>query len=227
MLDPGSKARLGPYTAARFDPATAFGRFARAVCAAGCLPRKELYESWEFAKRVRRRFRSGRILEIASGHGLLAACLLYLEPGFAGARCVEPRPPPSLGRLRGTLGERWPRLVAGIEDIAGGLEDVRIGEDELVVSVHACGRLTDRIIDAALAARAPLALMPCCHKGDTGQLEGWLPAPLAIDVVRAGRLRAAGYRVHTATIPAEITPQNRILLGMPPSGGAAEVQGGE
>ena len=37
-----------------------FDRLGRAVCEAGCLPRKELYEAWEVARRVRRWCRGGR-----------------------------------------------------------------------------------------------------------------------------------------------------------------------
>ncbi len=220
MLHPGSKARLNPYTAEHFDPGTAFGRWARAICTAGCLPRKELFESWEFAKRVRRRFRTGRIVEIGAGHGLVSASLLYLEAGFASARCVDPREPASFSKLQAVLGDHWPRLRGRVTFEQAGLDEVHLDGDELLVSVHGCGALSDRIIARAIAGRARIALMPCCHRGDTGQLEGWLPAPLAIDVVRAGRLRAAGYRVHTATIPAEITPQNRILIGDPLPGAA-------
>ncbi len=61
--------------------------------------------------------------------------------------------------------------------------------------------------------------MPCCHPHralDKGGLEGWMEADLAIDVVRAGRLRSAGYRVWTQTIPGAITPKNRLLFGHPP-----------
>jgi hypothetical protein len=61
-------------------------------------------------------------------------------------------------------------------------------------------------------------VLPCCHRldgADSGGLEGWLPGPLAVDATRAARLRQRGYRVRTATIPAEITPQNRLLLGEP------------
>jgi hypothetical protein len=59
-------------------------------------------------------------------------------------------------------------------------------------------------------------VLPCCHDratGDAGHLEGWVDAPLAIDLVRAERLRANGYRVWTHTIPREITPKNRLLMG--------------
>ena len=42
-----------------------------------------------------------------------------------------------------------------------------------------------------------------------------LDAPLAIDVTRVARLRAAGYRAHTQLIPAAITPKNRLILAVP------------
>ncbi len=58
----------------------------------------------------------------------------------------------------------------------------------------------------------------CCQATrtcDTGDLEGWMDAALAVDATRAARLRAAGYEVHTQTVPEEITPKNRLLLGAP------------
>ena len=89
---------------------------------------------------------------------------------------------------------------------------------EVLVSCHACGRLTDDVIDKALQARARLVVLPCCHatgKCDLGGLGGWIDPALAIDVTRAARLSAAGYQVHTQHIPAQITPKNRLLLGDP------------
>ena len=88
----------------------------------------------------------------------------------------------------------------------------------VVVSAHACGPLTDEVIGLAIAAKARVAVLPCCHalsKCDTGGLAGWVDGPLAIDMTRAGRLRAAGYQVHTQTISEDISPQNRLLLGDP------------
>ena len=66
--------------------------------------------------------------------------------------------------------------------------------------------------------RARVAVLPCCHDlgtCDAGDLTGWIDGPLAVDVVRAMRLRQQGYRVRTQAIPAEITPKNRLLLGEP------------
>ena len=72
-----------------------FDRIARAVCAAGCLPRKELYEAWETARRTRRLFRGGRVVDVGGGHGLLALLLVLLDDTSASAVVVDPHIPPS------------------------------------------------------------------------------------------------------------------------------------
>jgi hypothetical protein len=76
--------------------------------------------------------------------------------------------------------------------------------------------LTDEVIGLAIGAGARVAVLPCCHDklaNDQGGLSGWLDPALAIDVTRAARLREHGYTVLTQTIPARITPKNRLLLG--------------
>ena len=88
----------------------------------------------------------------------------------------------------------------------------------MVVSVHACGGLTDLVLERAVAAGCRVAVLPCCHDlkcSDTGGLQGWLDGPLAVDVTRAALLRSAGYRVYTQIIPADITVKNRLLLAEP------------
>ena len=73
-----SKGRLTSHDAGRFAGQSLFDKLGRAVCEAGCLPRKELYEAWEVARRVRRLFRGGRVVDVAGGHGLLAQVMLLL-----------------------------------------------------------------------------------------------------------------------------------------------------
>src|SRR4051812_13461749 len=79
----------------RFPAETLFDRIARAVCRAGCLPRKELYEAWETARRVRRLFRGGRIVDLAGGHGLLGQMMLILDDTSPDAIAVDTVIPPS------------------------------------------------------------------------------------------------------------------------------------
>lgn len=217
-MDPSSRNRLTVRQLERFPGESLFDKIARAVCRAGCLPRKELYEAWEVARRVHRRFRGGRVIDLACGHGLLAGILLLLDDSSLAALAIDRSLPESAVKLQAVLDAEWPRLAGRVELRCGEIDSVALGPDDLVVSVHACGGLTDRVLDLAVAARARLAVLPCCHDldgGDAGGLQGWLDGPLAIDVTRAARLRAAGYRVFTQVIPAAITPKNRLLLAEP------------
>lgn len=217
-FSPASRARLTSHDLDRFPGGTLFDRIGRAVCQAGCLPRKELYEAWEMARRVRRIVRGGRVVDLGGGHGLLAQILLLLDDSSPSAIVVDTAVPASAEKVYQAMVEAWPRLSGRVTFIAQTMEDVAVSEGDLVVSSHACGRLTDVVIERARAARARVAVLPCCHDleaCDTGELEGWLDGPLAIDVMRAARLTQNGYRVRTLSIPAGITPKNRLLVAEP------------
>ena len=211
----GSKGRLTRRDLGRFPSATLFDRIARAVCEAGCLPRKELYESWEVARRARRKFRGGRVIDLGAGHGLLAHLMLILDDTSSSALAVDIKLPPSASKVQAALVRGWPRLEGRVVFVSGGPNAIAIEPDDVVVSCHACGAFADEVIDAACAAGARLAVLPCCHDArtsDAGDLTGWMDPALAIDAVRALRLRAQGYQVRTQTIPATVTPKNRLIL---------------
>jgi hypothetical protein len=215
---PSSRGRLTDRDLDRFPETTLFGRLARAVCHAGCLPRKELFESWEMARRVRRVFRGGRVVDLGAGHGLLAQAMLLLDDSSPSALVVDKAPAPSAAKVHEAIVAEWPRLAGRITFVAGELDSVDIAGTDIVVSSHACGALTDRVLERAAAARARVAVLPCCHNldvCDSGDLSGWVDATLAIDVVRALKLRNLGYHVWTQTIPADITPKNRLLIAAP------------
>jgi hypothetical protein len=210
-----SKARLTDRDLDRFPGDTLFNRLARAVCRAGCLPRKELYEAWEVARRTRRRYRGGRVIDLACGHGLVAHLMLVLDDSSPGALAIDTRIPDSAALLAAELVRTWPRLAGRVTFEQRSLADVALAADDVVVSVHACGALTDDVLAAALAARSRVAVLPCCQAAAPSPLDGWLDPALAVDVARAQRLVAAGYDVLTQTISADITPKNRLLLAAP------------
>ena len=224
MFSPSSRGRLTDRDVDRFPDDTLFHRVARAVCHAGCVPRKELYEAWEMARRVRRLFRGGRVIDLGAGHGLLAQVMLLLDDSSPSVLVVDKTLPASCAKLHAVLVQTWPRLSGRVTFVASALEDVQILQSDVVVSSHACGALTDRVLHRAVAARARVAVLPCCHdlgSGDAGGLSGWVDGPVAIDIVRAMRLTQQGYRIWTQAIPADITPKNRLLLGAPVAAGTA------
>jgi hypothetical protein len=227
VFSPSARGRLTDRDLNRFPDHTLFHRLARAVCHAGCLPRKELYEAWEMARRVRRLFRGGRVVDLAAGHGLLAHVMLLLDDSSPGALAVGKTVPGSSAKVHDVLVQAWPRLAGRVTSVTGALEEVEILPTDVVVSSHACGALTDRVLDRAVAAGARVAVLPCCHHlagRDAGALAGWIDGAAAMDIRRALRLEQHGYRVWTQSIPAAITPKNRLLIAAPRSrvpGGSA------
>ncbi|HCZ33696.1 MAG TPA: methyltransferase domain-containing protein [Holophagaceae bacterium] len=217
-MDRSSRNRLTEKLLHQFAGETLFDAIARAVCRAGCLPRKELYEAWEVARRVRRRFRGRRVVDLACGHGLVAQILLLLDDTSPSALAVDQRLPKSAAALEASLCQAWPRLQGRVRYLETDLREVPLFRDDLIVSAHACGGLTDLILERAAEVGARVAVLPCCHdlqRADLGGLEGWLDGPLAMDATRAARLRSQGYRVFTQLIPGDITPKNRLLMAEP------------
>jgi hypothetical protein len=211
-----SKNRLTPRQQSLFAGNSLFDKIARAVCRAGTLPRKELYEAWEMAKRVRRRYRGGRVIDLACGHGLLAHIMLILDDSSKTAIAVDKKIPLNAGKLSNALITTWPRLQNRVIYKEMPVEESIILPDDIVVSSHACGSLTDLIIDKAIEQHARVAVLPCCHdlkESSTDGLEGWMDKTLAVDTARAMRLRSKGYKIVTQKIPSDITPKNRLLMG--------------
>jgi hypothetical protein len=123
--------------------------------------------------------------------------------------------------------------------VEGPVENIVPHESTLLVGIHACGRLSDTVINLAICSNAPLALVPCCHSKKIltpEQAEGFAAlmasapasnktsnAPIPsysladfTDLIRKQRLIDAGYDVREIWIPEEFTPKNRILLAVPP-----------
>ena len=251
-----SRSRLTPMDARRFPGDDAFSTIARAVCDADALPRKELFETWHAAIAItdalgptsldadaattttttRRRHR--RVMDLAGGHGFLAMCLLIINPRLSSAVVVDRRKPDSHERLVSSLANAFPssRVHARLRYVEASIADATPTPCTTLVSVHACGDLSDLVLKLAAEARSPVAVVPCCHRGlaparafaarlnaaveGTSGVEGTGgsgPSPIcpsaAMDVARLELLRRAGFRVHARTIPREITPKNRVIVG--------------
>src|SRR5512133_850655 len=125
-MDRSSKNRLTERLLPQFPGEGLFDRIAQAVCRAGCLPRKELFEAWEVARRVRRRFRGGRIIDLACGHGLLASILLLLDDSSPMALGIDRALPESAAKLQAVLEASWPRLQGRVALHGGELEAVEL-----------------------------------------------------------------------------------------------------
>jgi hypothetical protein len=127
------RSRLTTYDLDRFSGTTLLDRIGRVVCSVGRLPRKELYEAWEVARRVRRWHRGGRVIDAAGGHGLLAHMMLILDDSSPSAVIVDPTRIPSGRPLHDALIAEWPRLAGRIAFVEAEIDAFDLTAVEVVV----------------------------------------------------------------------------------------------
>jgi Methyltransferase domain len=220
-----SRSRLHPGQAFRFPEETLHDRVARALCEARCLPRKEFYESWSFVGRVRRHLDAPVLWDLCAGHGLVGFLFALLEPDLVRVRCVDRKRPLSFERLRTVLAPISPERIEKVTYEERSLERLDAPtEPTYLVAVHACGRRTDLALDLALAARASVAVLPCCHDASYSIERGDLPPALlarlekhvAVDAARIMKLARAGYQVLSRKIDDESTACAEAILGKAP-----------
>jgi hypothetical protein len=256
-----SRNKLQPRHIAEFSSNTLFDRFARVVCQVLVIPRKEIFETWAMALYVHHQFPNAtRIADLACSHGLLSWALLLLaqeehlsSPTTATAStdkptnvkrsvvCIDLKMPKSAEKIATAMLHEWPALQNDWDYVEGPLEALQPDASTLLVGIHACGVLSDKVVRLAIQGNAAVALVPCCHSkkcltpdqkeemrktesassntSRPGVTKDNMVVTLAdfIDRYRIKRLQSAGFIVQEAHIPDVFTPKNRIIMGTPPS----------
>lgn len=219
----GSRARLRPRDAERFPGQGLFERFARELALERAVPIKELCEAGEVFVRARRLLRAPVVADLCAGCGLLGVLFALCERSVETVHLIDREPPPSLQDVLAAALRLGPWVEGKVRVHRALLRDADaiLPAGASLVAIHACGERTDAVLDLALARRAPLAVLPCCHASRRN------PAPLALrralgetlsaDVDRTYRLARAGFHVRWEEIPSAITPMNRLLLAAPGS----------
>jgi len=211
---------INPLLAERYFPSDSLqDKLVRELGRQHVLPVKEILESFEFFQRVRKHVRAPSVTDLCCGHGLTGILFALFERSVERVTLIDQRELPS-----------YTQVLASAVRVGSWVADkvhfktlkMRKAVDHLepftsIIATHACGSLTDRCIDGALQARGAIALMPCCYANRQctapAAIHLALGPELAFDIDRTYRLQAAGYRVRWDSIPQEITPMNRILIG--------------
>ncbi len=89
--------------------------------------------------------------------------MLLLDDSSPWAVVVDSAVPPSAARVRDGLVAAWPRLAGRVSFVAAPIEAFELESSDVVVSSHACGNLTDMVLERASRARAAVAVLPCCQ----------------------------------------------------------------
>ena len=115
------------------------------------------------------------------------------------------------------------RLTKPFEFSIEGIASHNPDADALVVGVHACGTLTDRLIEKAISTRNPFAVMPCCYRNGMNSLRPSSNHRLPVsyshkdyrDSLRLEYAKERGYYSEMRLIDRKVTPMNHILVGIP------------
>lgn len=196
---------------------------------------KEFKEAFAFAKAVQKPFRKLEfdvVLDVAGGHGALAALLLMLLPSTQEAVVIDPAMVGNDGVQRA-----WGRFYSGKtlryrhECLRTGLPaelQKYDGSNVLVVACHACQHLSEEVLQVSCSYNAlGIVVMPCCQR-DTSPGCSWkstsknldIPIAKTMDILLAGRAMGwsdarhdeYSYDVRIKAIDESITPQNRIIM---------------
>lgn len=162
-----------------------------------------------------------KFLDLCCGNGLLG---MYIATKTGKqVLATDTRKTTKYRRLEVAMGQAYDLITYSFRqaDIQKESFDDDISENSALVSIHACGQLTDRLIELALQHQKPFAVMPCCHKNedpyftpkDMPRRDG--SVALYHDRVRLQYLREQGFDAHCATIDKRITSCNRIIIGTP------------
>lgn len=172
-----TRNKLQPRHVEEFSSDSLFDQFARVICQVSVIPRKELFETWAMALYVHTIFpKAQRIVDLACSHGLLSWALLLLAHHHddvddndnntkqsRSAVCIDLKMPKSADKVATVMLQQWPCFQDSWDYVEAPLEAALPDSSTLLVGIHACGLLSDKIITHAIQGNASLALIPCCH----------------------------------------------------------------
>jgi hypothetical protein len=194
-------------------------KLVRALALDEAIPLKEILESCEFFYRVRKEIRTETIADLCCGHGLLGILFAVFERRTKQVILIDKLEPPSHRKILKRIAEIAPWITDKVEYREGTIDSIQETphKNTSIVSSHACGLLTDQCLDAAIGIGGNVAVMPCCYPKRKCQAPGALQLTLghelAFDVDRTYRLEHANYHVRWTSIPSQITPMNRVIVG--------------
>lgn len=196
--------------------------FARALCERRAVPFKEVLESFEFYRCVRKWMRkSPKLADLCCGHGLVGVVFAMFEKSVEEVTLVDRARPESFDLVLEAANDVAPWVAPKLRYVECPLKkaQTQLTHGTGILGVHACGTRTDQCLKCAISLHGSVAVLPCCRDYSTHQsppvLKQVLDTDVAVDIDRTYKLHDAGYHVRWDHIPKSITPMNRVIVATP------------
>lgn len=163
------------------------------------------------------------IIDLCSGNGLGAFTFLFNKIGRE-ALLIDKTIPKRFNKLSDLF--KSGSFNYKKQDILS--EEVKLPEgakadNTLIISVHPCAELTDKVIEIGLNKKIPFAILTCCHRSEKPAYKLSNPPDSRLqlydspgdyfDEVRAQYIRERGWRCSLLKIDKRITEKNKVIVG--------------
>ncbi len=190
------------------------------ICKETGIKSKHLRKAEIFYQEIAPYFSGKRIVDICSGNGLLGWYFLLQMPSIQ-VLSIDIKQT----RKNKYLKERILRVYSGITDRFHCLNadinntQLKLENSDFIVSMHACGHLSDRVIEIALENHLPFSIVPCCYEPDRHVLKPAnysLPQGISreeiVDHLRVRYIEEKGRECICKTIKDFPSPKNRLIV---------------
>lgn len=177
---------------------------------------KEVRESFNFVEVIKKKIQSGNIvLELCCGHGLIGQILIqkHLVKSVIQICNIETKSHQLLELINNSFSDiyfyNW--------DIYEKENEILKFDYDAVIACHACGGLTDKVIDFAIKKDKNIFVCPCCYHYN-------LPKELVkiysqfgsngVNIYRISKLMLSGYNTSVRELKSNITPLNKVIIGV-------------
>lgn len=163
--------------------------------------------------------RNYELIEFCSGNNF-ASYYFSKDPNISAITVVDIYESREAKKINKKIKKPLKVCLHGLENL-----DLDKAKNSAVVAVHACGELTDRVIDMSIEHKLPFAVMTCCHSfrlidrylGLTidHHILNYTNFQNYLDNARLSYIRSKGYFSVIEKINESVSKENRIIIGLP------------
>jgi len=190
------------------------------ICKTAGIESRHLRKAEIFYEEVAPYSHGKRIVDICSGNGLLGWYFLMNNPSID-VLSIDIKNTRKNVSLRKIILREYPAAKDRFHCLNVDIDNtgLKLENNDFIVSIHACGYLSDNIIKIALDNCLPFGIVPCCYKPDRHLLkpDNYKPKKMhdreeVVDCLRVEYLKEKGRKIIYKALENFPSPKNRLIM---------------